>query len=112
VDVQYVEQFASAVNPITRTENPIPVPTKSSTIKYQYTYEKWDTELTNIVSDRVITAVYTESLREYSAQYVSKGVVVQPAESGKGHYGDNIVYTGNTPTYTAEEPYVFHLFNR
>jgi hypothetical protein len=64
------------------------------------------------MSDRIITATYTESLRRYSAQYISKGIVVQTAENGTGLYGDNITYTGNIPTYTAEEPFAFYLFNR
>ena len=109
LDTQYIEQFESAVDPITREENPIPIPTKASTIQYAYAFDKWDSSLANIVSDRIITATYTESLREYTAKYVSKGVVVK-AENGL--YGDNIVYDGKTPVYTAEEPYAFYLFNR
>ena len=109
LDTQYIEQFESAVNPITREENPISTPTKDSTIQYNYTFAGWDSELTNIVADRIITATYTESLREYTAKYVSKGVVVK-TESGL--YGDNIVYDGEVPVYTAEEPYAFYLFNR
>ena len=109
LDTQYIEQFESAVNPITREENPIPVPTKDSTIQYTYTFAGWDSELTNIVADRTITATYTQSLREYTVKYVSKGVVVKTAN---GLYGDNIVYDGETPVYTAEEPYAFYLFNR
>ena len=112
LDTQYIEQFESAVDPITRDENPIPTPTKDSTIQYSYTFAGWDSSLTNIVDDRTITATYTESLRKYAAQYVSKGVVVQTAENGTGYYGDNITYNGNIPTYTAEEPYAFYLFNR
>ena len=109
LDTQYVEQFESAIDPITREENPISVPKKDSTIQHNYTFDKWDCELTNIVADRIITATYTESLREYTAKYVSKGVVVK---SENGLYGDNIVYDGENPVYTAEEPYAFYLFNR
>ena len=109
LDTQYIEQFESAVNPITRDENPISIPTKDSTIQYTYTFAGWDSSLANIVSDRTITATYTEFLREYTAKYVSKGVVVKTAS---GLYGDNIVYDGETPVYTAEEPYAFYLFNR
>lgn len=112
LDTQYIEQFESAIDPITRDENPIPTPTKDSTIQYSYTFAGWDSSLTNIVDDRTITATYTESLRKYAAQYVSKGVVVQTAENGTGYYGDNITYNGSIPTYTAEEPYAFYLFNR
>ena len=109
LDIQYIEQFESAVDPVTRDDNPIPTPTKESTIQYSYTFAGWGNELTNIVADRIITATYTESLREYTVKYVSKGVVVKTAT---GLYGDNIVYDGVTPVYTAEEPYAFYLFNR
>ena len=109
LDTQYIEQFESAVDPITREENPIPTPTKDSTIQYCYTFAGWDSPLTNIVGERIITATYTESIREYTAKYVSKGVVVN---SASGLYGDNIVYDGDIPVYTAEEPYAFYLFNR
>ena len=108
LDIQYVDQFENAVDPITREENPIATPTKKSTISHDYTYAGWDSSLVNIIEDRTITATYTESLREYTAQYVSKGVVVQ---STTGLYGDNIV-CDDIPTYTAEEPYAFYLFNR
>lgn len=109
LDTQYIEQFESAVDPMTRDDNPIPTPTKDSTIQYTYTFNGWDSALTNIVADRTITATYTEALREYTVKYVSKGVVVKTAS---GLYGDNIVYDGETPVYTAEEPYAFYLFNR
>ena len=109
LDTQYIEQFESAIDPITREENPISTPTKDSTIQYTYTFAGWDSALTNIVADRTITATYTESLREYTIKYVSKGVTVKTAN---GLYGDNIVYDGDIPVYTAEEPYAFYLFNR
>ena len=109
LDTQYIEQFESAVDPITRENNPIPTPTKDSTIQYSYAFAGWDSALANVVSDRIITATYTESLREYTVKYVSKGVVVKTAN---GLYGDNVVYDGDTPVYTAEEPYAFYLFNR
>lgn len=109
LDTQYIEQFESAVDPTTREENPISIPTKDSTIQYSYAFAGWDSSLANIVGDRIITATYTESLREYTVKYVSKGVVVKTAS---GLYGDNIVYDGETPVYTAEEPYAFYWFNR
>lgn len=108
LDVQYIDQFENAVDPITRAENPIAIPTKPSTISHNYTYDKWDSSFTNIIEDRTIVATYTESLREYTAQYVSKGTVIK---SANGLYGDNIV-CDDIPTYTAEEPYAYYLFNR
>ena len=109
LDVQYIDQYESAVNPITREENPIVIPTKESTIQYSYTYSGWDTDFSNIVMDINVYAIYTESLRKYTIQYVSMGT---PVKTATGFYGDNIVYDGAIPTYTAAEPTAFYLFNR
>lgn len=109
LDIQYIDQYGSAVDPITREENPIVTPTKESTIQYSYAYSDWDTDFSNIVMDIDVYATYEESLREYTIQYVSMGV---PVKTATGLYGDNIVYDGAIPTYTAAEPTAFYLFNR
>ena len=111
LEVQYVDKGEDAIDPTTRENNPLS-PTISSTISHDFTFSKWDSSLTGVFSDRTIKAVYTESLRKYKIKYVSKGTVMEgyPKE---GYYGDNIVYTGKTPTYTGEESgYKYHLFNR
>lgn len=109
LEVQYVDKGSNAIDPSKRTENPI-VPTKESSVQYDYTFLGWDGNLASVFSDRTITAVYSESLRSYTIKYVSKGTVMQ---SYTGLYGENIPYTGITPTYTLEESgYVYHLFNR
>ena len=111
LEVQYVDKGEDAIDPTTREDNPIS-PTITSTISHDYTFSKWDVSLKSIFSNRTITAVYTESLRKYQIKYVSKGTVMEgyPKE---GYYGDNIIYTGKTPTYTGEESgYKYHLFNR
>ena len=109
LDVQYIDQYGSAIDPITREENPIATPTKESTIQYSYAYSGWDTDFSNIVMDIDVYATYEESLREYTIQYVSMGT---PIYTSTGKYGDNIVYDGAIPTYTAAEPTAFYLFNR
>ena len=109
LEVQYVDKGGDAVDPATRVDNPI-VPTKESSVQYDYTFAGWDGNLTKIFSDRTITATYSESLRSYTIKYVSKGTVMQ---SSTGLYGENVPYTGITPTYTLEESgYVYYLFNR
>lgn len=109
LDVQYIDQYGSAVDPIIREENPIATPTKESTIQYSYTYSGWDTDFSNIVMDIDVYATYEETLRDYTIQYVSMGV---PVKTFTGKYGDNIVYDGVIPTYTAAEPTAFYWFNR
>ena len=110
LDVQYINQFENAVDPLTRDENPIATPTKDSTVQYDYTFSGWDGSLVNVTADRTITATYTESIRNYTIQYVSKGTPVKVVPSAP--YGSNIVYDGDIPTYTLEEPYAFYLFDR
>ena len=108
LDVQYVDKGGDAVDPITRDVNPVPTPTKESTVSTDYTFSGWDESFSQIFDDKTITAVYTESLREYTVRYVSKGLVLQEK---KAPYGDTVVYEGDTPVYTAEESaYKYNLF--
>ncbi len=109
LDIQYVDKGESAVDPITRTDSPIAIPTKESTISTDYTYSGWDDTFTNIFSNKTITATYTETTRQYTIRYISKGTVLQEKKSP---YGDSVEYEGDTPTYTAEESaYKFYLFS-
>lgn len=109
LEVQYVDKGSNAVDPTKREENPL-IPTKESSVQYDYTFAGWDSPLTAVFSERVITATYSQSVRKYTIKYVAKGVVMQESV---GYYGENIPYAGTTPVYTAEESaYVYYLFNR
>lgn len=109
LEVQYVDKGEDAIDPTTRESNPLS-PTIASTIEYDFTFAGWDSALTDIFGERIITAIYTESLRRYTIKYVSKGITMQEST---GLYGENVPYTGVAPTYTAEESgYVYYLFNR
>ena len=115
LDTQYIDIGKDAIDPLTRDENPIATPTKDSTIQYDYTFVGWDSVLTGVFSDRTIIATYTESLRSYTVQYVSKGANGLPIslQTTTALYGDNVVYTGDIPVYTAEEnAYKYYLFDR
>ena len=109
LEVQYVDKGEDAVDPTTRANNPLS-PTIASTISHDFTFTGWDSSLLDVFSERTITATYTSSLRRYTIKYVSKGVTMQEST---GLYGENVPYTGVSPTYTAEETgYVYYLFNR
>lgn len=113
LETQYVDYGECAVDPVTRDDNPIDIPTKESSVSTDYTFAGWDrTDLDTykIFEPSTVTAVYSESTRSYTIKYVSKGDTLQTAT---GLYGENISYTGNTPTYTAlESNYKYYLFNR
>ena len=112
LDVQYIDKGSYAVDPTTREENPIATPIKESTISTDYTFNGWDTDISvlQIFTAKTITATYVETTRKYTIKYVSKNTILQ---TSTGFYGENIVYTGDIPTYTLEENgYKYYLFNR
>jgi hypothetical protein len=118
LEVQYVNEGEYAVDPVTREDNPIAIPAKESTVSTNYTYVGWDNPLTSqVFTALTVTAVYSESVREYTIRYVSKGLtgnVVKQETVGK--YGENIPYDFEKygiPTYTYEEnAYNYYLFSR
>lgn len=112
LEVQYVDKGEYAIDPIEREDNPIPIPTKESTISTDFIFSGWDTDIASlqIFTTKTVTAIYSESIRSYKIKYVSKGITVQEST---GLYGENVSYTGNIPTYTLEEGgYKYYLFNR
>ena len=110
LEVQYVDKGADAVDPVTRTDNPIATPSKESTVSTDFTFAGWDSSLASVFSERTITATYTESTRSYTIKYVSRGITLQEST---GLYGENVIYEGPIPTYTLEENgYKYYLFNR
>ena len=72
---QTVRSGNAAKNPI--TTGAIETPTKTPTVDYQYTFTGWDTSLENVVSDRIITAVYTQGTRMYTVKYYSQDVLLE-----------------------------------
>lgn len=108
LDIQYVDKGSDAVDPITREIDAIAVPIKDSTVSTDFTYSGWDDVFTSIFGDKTITAKYSETIREYTVRYVSKGLKLQET---KAPYGTSVYYNGDNPTYTAEESaYKYNLF--
>lgn len=109
LDVQYVDAEALPEDPVNREVNPINVPTKESTVSTKYEYSGWDTRFTPVWSDQIIKATYTESIREYTIQYVSHNNVLQTSTAP---YGSIVEYEGELPTYTSgENARKYHLFD-
>ena len=108
LDIQYVDKGEKPVDPITRLVNPIATPTKASTVSTDFTYNGWDSELIPVFTNQVITATFSETTRVYTAKFVSKGTVLQETTAP---YGTTVFYSGDIPTYTAEESaYVYYWF--
>ena len=109
LDVQYVDVGSAPVNPISRLENPIAVPTKESTISTNYTFSGWNSEMATVWSDKTIRALYSETTREYIVKYVANNNILQTSTAP---YGSIVMYTGDIPIYTAgESSYKYYLFD-
>lgn len=123
LEVQYVDKGEYAVDPTTREENPIAIPTKESSISTDYTFSGWSNFPTGQVHTAyTVTATYSESPRSYTIRYMlsiedgsGNEVVSQELWSSEGEYGTNVSYGGQPeiPTYTMQEAgYTYYLFNR
>lgn len=109
LDVQYIDKGERAVDPVTREDDPIPTPTFPSTISTVFTFSGWDTEFIPVFGNQTVTALYDESVREYTVRYMNRGAVMQQSTAP---YGSMVLYDGDTPTYTTEETaYKYYLFN-
>lgn len=109
LDIQYVDKGAKFVDPVTRSDNPIAIPTFPSTISTVFTFSGWDTELTAVFDNMTVTAQYTESVRQYTVRYLNRGAVLQTTTAP---YGTMVLYTGDTPSYTTEETaFKYYLFS-
>lgn len=108
LDVQYVDKGAMPIDPITRKDNPIKIPTKESSISSDFTFKSWDQKLYAVFNDQTYIATYTESTRNYTVRYLAKGIIKQTITAP---YGTYVEYTGDIPTYTTEEAgYKYYLF--
>ena len=118
LEVQYVNEGEYAIDPTTREENPISIPTKESTVSTEYTFNGWDDSLDSQIFNAItVIATYSETTRSYTIKYVSKsasGTIIKQEAVGK--YGEYIPYDFDKygiPTYTYEEgAYNYYLFNR
>ncbi len=56
-------------------------PTRSSTAQYTYTFKGWDKSFSKITADTVITATYTQSVRNYTVTFKNYDGTVLKTES-------------------------------
>jgi hypothetical protein len=103
----YVDRGSVPVDPV--TAGLIQTPTKASDDQYTYTYTGWDDVESPVLAARTITAQYSETIRSYTVQWLSRtGLVL---ETQTVQYGEEAVYSGSIPTNTEEESsYVYNLF--
>lgn len=103
----YVDRGSIPPDPV--AEGMISAPTIPSTEQYDFTFSGWDDITSTMLSPRTITAVYSETIREYTVTWYSR--VGLPLGTKKVVYGTEVVYDGDTPTNTSEEDaYIYNVF--
>lgn len=87
-------------------------PVKDSTGQYDYSFDGWSPEIAEVTGDAEYTAVYKETLREYTVTWVNEElddegnhVVLEIDE--KVEYGEKPAYDGETPAKEPTDQYTY-----
>ena len=105
---KYVDRGSQPPDPV--TEGWIDTPTTASTAQYDFDYFGWDDITSVMLSDRIITAQYTETLKSYTVTWYSRPGVSLGSKTGT--YGSEVVFDGDIPTNTSEESaYIYNVFS-
>ena len=109
VDTQLIDEGMKAVDPISRTENPIAIPTKPNTAALKYEYVGWDPNTFEpMYADKYYSAKYETSPMQYTITY--SGLGVQPY-SKTVNYGEVVEYPYGSPTYS-DAANVYYWFRK
>ncbi len=79
-------------------------PTKAATAQYTYTFKCWSPEISAVTGDATYTAVFEETVNEYTITWKNGDTVLQ---SGKVAYGTTPTYDGDAPTKASDENYEY-----
>lgn len=99
-DAQYIMHGQSALNPVTRADNPLSAPTKESTAAVDYVFSGWSgawkssNETAPITSNTVFNAEYSETPRQYTVTWnYYKGTNTMVSKSVKVLYGGSAEFS-------------------
>lgn len=110
LDEQWVVRGDSAVDPVTRVDNPIATPARESTSDTDFHYAGWNSDayLGPVYGALTITATYTTSVRLYTIKWYVEGVLMQEK---RVPYGEGAEYDGDTPSKADDVEFgIYYLF--
>lgn len=119
LNTQSIDQGGFPVDPRYLEVNPISTPVKPSTAAKSFSFEGWswtndgaiiaDVSAITILQDTTIYTSYSEQARRYSVTWKNgSDIIGTPQEV---YYGESAVYSGPTPTNSAEGSYsTYYLF--
>jgi hypothetical protein len=91
-------------------EGKINIPTKTSDAQYNYIYNGWEEDFSNIVSPLVVNAVFTNELRDYPVYFYNGNIRLQES---RVYYGARASYNGDESAikkYIGGEPSDYYEF--
>lgn len=89
---EYVKTGASIEDPILTGK--IETPKKESTVEFDFSFDRWDTDFSNITGVTIVKAIFTETIRSYEVFFYNEGILL---EKKLVEYGKMAEYTGETP---------------
>ena len=71
-DIQFIERGHDAITPV--------IPVRQQNIQYYYTFNSWDTDYTNVLTDLDIHAIYDAHIQTYHVHYDTRStnITVEP----------------------------------
>lgn len=78
---------------------------RPSTTEYEYSFNGWDNEYTNITADTICTAIYLAYLRRYTVRFYNGDTLLQERSVP---YGTKALYTGGTFSKEHENPDLYY----
>ena len=84
-----------------------PTPTKESSVSVDYTFAGWNVPITTVDGNKVYTATYNSSPREYTIRFVNEDG--SELQSEQVAYGELPVYNGSTPEKLEDEHYTYEF---
>lgn len=91
-------------------------PTKASTQQYEYNFLGWNTDssastadanaLANITSNKTVYAIFAQTVKRYTITFCKGQSAIG---IGMVNYGDNAMYSGETPTKASTQQYNYNF---
>ncbi len=79
-------------------------PFKESTAQYTYTFVGWSPEIISVIGDAVYAAVFDAVVNRYTINFAGESGILQSSDLA---YGEVPVYSGGTPTKSADAQYTY-----
>lgn len=99
---------SAAIDPV--AQGIIEIPTKASDAQYNYVYNGWQEDFSNITAPLTVNAIFTNELRDYPVYFYNGNILLQETRE---YYGTYATYNGDEALikkYVGGEPSEYYEF--